>query len=59
MRVLDPHFTITQGMNQEDRNQILELISKNAYYYDFNQPEKRITIFTEDLHAETWLAARC
>lgn len=43
-------------MNQEDRNQIMELISKNAYYYDYNQPEKRVKIFTPDLQAETWLA---
>jgi hypothetical protein len=41
-------------MNQEDRIQIMELISKNSYYYDFNQPEKRRTIFTDDLHGEIW-----
>ncbi len=41
-------------MNQEDRNQILELISKNCYYYDFHQPEKRRKLFTDDLHTEMW-----
>jgi hypothetical protein len=41
-------------MNQEDRNQIIDLIAKNSYYYDYNQPEKRRTLFTDNLKAETW-----
>ena len=41
-------------MNQDDRNQILELVSKNSYYYDYNQPEKRRTLFTSNVHTEMW-----
>ena len=41
-------------MNQEDRTQIIDLISKNCLYYDSHQPEKRKKLFTDNLHTELW-----
>ena len=41
-------------MNQEDRNKIMELISKNCIYYDNHQPKKRRKLFTDNLYTELW-----
>jgi hypothetical protein len=43
-------------MNQEDRNQIMEIISKNSYYYDFNQQEKRRELYTENANTGMWMS---
>ncbi len=43
-------------MNQEDRNQIMEIISKNNYYYDFNQQEKRRELYTDNAQTGLWMA---
>ena len=32
----------------------MELISKNCYYYDVHQPEKRRKLYTDDLYTEFW-----
>ncbi len=34
----------------------MEIISKNSYYYDFNQQEKRKALYTENTHTEMWMA---
>jgi hypothetical protein len=43
-------------MNQDDRNQMMEIISKNSYYYDFNKQEKRRELYTENANTGMWMA---
>jgi len=43
-------------MNQDDRTQMMEIISTNSYYYDFNQQEKRRELYTENANTGMWMA---
>lgn len=35
---------------------MMEIISKNSYYFDNNQQEKRKPLYTKNAHTEMWMA---